>query len=67
MQGESIRIRRVDEVQEADQCSAIWFEPDSQPSFHLMVVAYHQQSERVCRFPGKNNNQPSRILILITL
>ena len=33
------RLRGVHEVQETHQCPTIWFEPDSQPSLHTVVVA----------------------------
>lgn len=54
-QGEGIRVRGIDEVQETDQCPEIRFEPDSQPSVHLVVVSHHQPSERVRRFPGQSD------------
>lgn len=51
-QGESIRFRRVDEVQEADERAAIRFEPDPQPSLYPVVVTHYQQGQRIRRFPG---------------
>ena len=50
--GEGLGFRGVDEVQEADQRSAIRFEPDSQPSFHPVVVTDNQPCQRLRRFPG---------------
>lgn len=40
--GESERIRRVDEVQEVDKCSAIRSQPDSKQKIYVMVVANDQ-------------------------
>ena len=44
--GEGERLRGVDEVQEADERSALGSQPDPQPPLHALVVAHHQQSQR---------------------
>ena len=33
-------------MEEADQCSEIWTEPNPQPSVYTLVVTHHQQSQR---------------------
>lgn len=40
------------QVQEADKCPEVWFEPDSQQAFHIVVVSYHQPCQCVCGFPS---------------
>uniref|UniRef100_A0A8D8R6G1 Uncharacterized protein n=1 Tax=Cacopsylla melanoneura TaxID=428564 RepID=A0A8D8R6G1_9HEMI len=50
--GESVRVRRVDEVQEVDERPAQWSEPDPEQTVHPVVVSHHQQSQRVCGIPG---------------
>lgn len=44
--GACIRFRRVDEVQEVDQCSAFRFESNSESSFYSVVVADNQSCKR---------------------
>jgi len=36
--GEGKWFRGIDEVQEVDQCSALWFESDPKSTFHPVVV-----------------------------
>ena len=40
------------QVQEANQCTAVWSEPDPQQAFHPVVVSYHQPCQCVCGFPS---------------
>lgn len=40
------------QVQEADQCTEVWSEPDPQQAFHVVVVPHHQPCQRVCGFPS---------------
>ena len=44
--GARLWIRRVDEVQEADQRAALGSQPDSESSVHPLVVSYDQQGQR---------------------
>lgn len=53
LQGEGIWFRRVYEVQEINQRSEVGFKSNTKSPIYFMVVADHQQSERVRRFPGK--------------
>lgn len=53
-QGESIRVRRINEIQEADKRTTVGFEPDPEPTLHALVVADDQSSQRLRRFPGKS-------------
>jgi pre-mRNA-processing factor 8 len=46
------RFRRVHEVQEAHQRPAFRSQPDSQPSFHTLVVTNNKPSQRLRWFPG---------------
>ena len=46
LQGESQWFWGVNEIQEADQRSAIRFEPDPKSAFHTVVVSHNQQSQR---------------------
>ena len=40
------------QVQEADQCTAVWSEPDPQQAFHAVVVPHHQPCQCVRGLPS---------------
>mmetsp|Transcript_51036 Transcript_51036/g.169039 ORF Transcript_51036/g.169039 Transcript_51036/m.169039 type:complete len:231 (+) Transcript_51036:4205-4897(+) len=50
--GEGLRLRGVDEVQEADQRAAVRPQPDPEPPLHAVVVADDQPRQRLRRLPG---------------
>ena len=50
--GEGKRLRRVDEMEEADKRPALWSQPNSESSLHALVVANYKQSQRLRRLPG---------------
>ena len=51
------------QVQEADQCTEVWSEPDPQQAFHALVVPHHQPCQCVCGLPsaaGSNRHLHAR-------